>query len=61
MNNYLKYAGLGFQMLVTIAGLSFLGDYLDKRWAFETPWMTIVLALLGIVASTYQVIKTLNK
>ncbi len=61
MNNYLKYAGLGFQMLVTIAALSFLGDYLDKRWAFETPWMTIVLALLGIVASTYQVIKTLNK
>lgn len=45
-------------MLVTIAGLSFLGDYLDGRWGFKTPWMTIVLSLLGVAASMFQVIKS---
>lgn len=48
-------------MLVIIAGLSYLGHYIDNRWAFQTPWFTIILSLLGIFASTYQVIKTLTK
>jgi hypothetical protein len=45
-------------MLVTIAGLSFLGDFLDGLWEFEKPWMTILLSLLGVAASMYQVIKS---
>lgn len=45
-------------MLVTIAGLSFLGDYLDGRWGLKTPWMTIVFSLVGVAASMYQVIKS---
>ncbi len=61
MNSYLKYAGLGFQMLVTIGGLSYLGHYLDKKWELSTPWLTISLALFGVIASMYQVIKSLNK
>ncbi len=48
-------------MLVTIGGLSYLGHYLDKKWTMETPWMTISLALFGVIASMYQVIKSLNK
>jgi len=58
LNSYLKYTGLGLQMLVTIAGLSFLGDFLDGLWEFEKPWMTILLSLLGVAASMYQVIKS---
>ncbi|MCF8283503.1 MAG: AtpZ/AtpI family protein [Sphingobacteriales bacterium] len=61
MNNYIKYAGMGFQMLVIIGGLTYLGHYLDGKWSFATPWMTISLALFGIVASTYQIIKQLTK
>jgi len=52
---------MGFQMLVIIGGLTYLGHYLDKKWALHTPWMTIVLALFGIGASTYQIIKQLTK
>jgi F0F1-type ATP synthase assembly protein I len=47
-------------MLVIIAGLSLLGDYLDERLAFETPWLTIVFSLLGVTASMYLLIKQLN-
>lgn len=52
---------MGFQMLVIIGGFTYLGHYLDQRWALHTPWMTITLALFGIVASTYQIIKQLSK
>lgn len=52
---------MGFQMLVIIGGLTYLGHYLDQKWAMQTPWMTISLALFGIVASTYQIIKQLTK
>lgn len=48
-------------MLVIIGGMSYLGNYLDKKWAFQTPWMTVILALFGIGASTYQLIKQLTK
>jgi ATP synthase protein I len=52
---------MGFQMLVIIGGLTYLGNYLDHKWSFATPWMTISMALFGIVASTYQIIKQLTK
>ncbi len=61
MNNYLKYAGLGFQMLVIIGGLTYLGHYLDQKWGFSTPWMTVILSLFGVFASIYQIIKQLSK
>lgn len=52
---------MGFQMLVIIGGFTYLGHYLDAKWSFNTPWMTISLSLLGIVASTYQIIKQITK
>lgn len=47
-------------MLVIIAGLSLLGDYLDTRLALETPWLTIIFSLVGVSASMYLLIKQLN-
>lgn len=47
-------------MLVVIAGMSLLGDYLDERLAFETPWLTILFSLMGVTASMYLLIKQLN-
>jgi F0F1-type ATP synthase assembly protein I len=61
LNSYIKYAGLAFQMLVIIGGMTYLGNYLDNKWQFNTPWMTICLALLGVTAAMYQVIKSVNK
>lgn len=61
VNGYARYSGLGFQMLATIGGGVFLGQYLDKRQALETPWWTIGLTLLGIGLALYSVFKTLPK
>ncbi len=47
-------------MMVIIAGFSFLGNYLDKHFGFDKPWMTILFALIGIGISMYQIIKSLK-
>lgn len=59
-HNYTKFIGIGLQMMVIIAGFAFLGHYLDQKWAFKSPWMTIVCSLIGIGISMYQIIKSLK-
>lgn len=61
MNKYLKYTGLAFQMGATIGVLTYLGVYLDQRYAMPQPWFTIALALLAIIGSTVKLIIDLNK
>jgi len=52
---------MGFAMIAIILAGSFLGQYLDKLWAMEQPWMTIVLSLLSVAMSIYYFISQLNK
>jgi len=59
--SYLKFTGMGFAMIAIILAGSFLGQYLDKLWAMEQPWMTIVLSLLSVAMSIYYFISQLNK
>ena len=47
---YMGMAGkIAFGLMVPIIAACFIGIYLDKRLN-TTPWMTIVLLLLGLVA-----------
>ena len=47
---YLGMAGkIAFGLMAPIIAACFIGIYLDKRLN-TTPWMTIILLLLGIVA-----------
>lgn len=61
LNAYAKYSGLAIQMGAIIGVSVFLGQYLDGVLAFETPWLTIVLSLLGVFVSLYIVIKEVIK
>ena len=60
MQAVLKYSGLAFQMLAIIGGSAWLGYWLDGRMG-TSPWLTIVLLLLGVFLAVFQVIRSLTK
>ncbi len=55
-SKYAKFSSLGIQMGVTIAGLTWLGTFLDSKYATKPVW-TIVLSLAGVAIALYLVIK----
>lgn len=60
MNNYIKYSGLGFQMIVIIGIFSFAGYKLDQSMHHQTQWVTAVLSLIGVFVSLYIILKSLK-
>jgi len=58
---YLKWAGAGVQMVVTIGGFAALGWWLDQKYENEIPGWTLTLSLLGCVLSLYNLIKSFLK
>ena len=60
LNNYIKYSGLGFQMIGVIGAFAFAGYKLDEAQQTKTPIYTGILSLLGVLASLYIVIKGLK-
>ncbi|WP_026997007.1 AtpZ/AtpI family protein [Flectobacillus major] len=60
-NKYMRYMGAGTQMLVTIAGGVFLGNWLDKTFHTTTPWYSISCSLIFICAAIYLLIRSLPK
>lgn len=61
LNKFIRFSGVGMQMAVIIALGTLGGDKLDKKFEFETPWLTIVCSLLAIGASLYLVIKEVTQ
>jgi len=58
---YLKYSGLGFQMIAVLVLAAWGGMTLDDKMGNKNPWWTIGLMLLGVVASMYMIIKSVIK
>jgi uncharacterized membrane protein len=59
--NYLKFSSLAIQMgvLITLAALG--GDWLDESQENEFPIWTLILILLAIFGSLYQIIRAVIK
>ncbi|MVN20308.1 AtpZ/AtpI family protein [Mucilaginibacter arboris] len=60
MNNYIKYSGLGFQMIIIIGVFSFAGYKIDSALHHQTQWVTAVLSLVGVFVSLYIILKSLK-
>lgn len=60
VNSYLKYSGIGFQLIAVILIGVFLGKYLDKRFENETPYITAGLILVLLVIFLVKLIRDLN-
>jgi len=59
-NNFVKYTGIFFQMLVVIGLFAFIGYKIDEHRNSRTPIYTEGLSLVGFIISIYQVVKQLN-
>ncbi|WP_167856443.1 AtpZ/AtpI family protein [Hymenobacter metallicola] len=58
---FAKYSGLGFQMLAIIGVCAWGGVKLDEYFQNDKPWYTIGLMVFGLIAATYQVIRSLSR
>lgn len=56
-NNFAKFSGMAFQMLITILVGVFIGQYLDEKFPNDSSIYTLIFSLLFIGASLYTVIK----
>ena len=60
-NNYLKFTGMGVQMLVTIGLFTYAGYKIDEAAHHTAKWVTAVLSLTGVFVSLYLVIRSLKE
>ncbi|AMQ00655.1 hypothetical protein AY601_3795 [Pedobacter cryoconitis] len=58
--NFVKYTGMGFQMLATIGVFAFAGYKIDQYRNNAQMIYAALLGLLGVIISLYQVIRQLN-
>jgi ATP synthase protein I len=59
-NAWLKYAGIGTEMVLVIFLFTFIGHRLDKHLQMETPWWTILMLFAGLAFAFYLVYKQLK-
>jgi hypothetical protein len=59
-NGYLKYSGMGFQMIAIIGGLTYAGYWVDEKEHHQVQWVTAALALTGVFISLYVVIRSIK-
>lgn len=61
INTYLKFTSIGLQMGILVTAAALGGRWLDEKQGNETPIWTLVLILLSIFASLYQIIREVIK
>jgi ATP synthase protein I len=60
-NTFARFSTVGIQMGVIIAGFAWLGNFLDEKYLFKTPWWTLGLTLFGVAAGLTLVIREVIK
>ncbi len=58
---YLRYAGMGFEILVALLLCVGAGYGLDQYVRTEKPWFTLGFSLLGCGVAIYLMIRSLDK
>jgi hypothetical protein len=61
LNTYVKFSGLGFQMIAIIGMFAFAGYKIDESAHHQVRWVTAILSLVGVFISLYIVIVSLKK
>lgn len=60
-NTYLKYSGLGLQLLATIAVSGWLGHLVDQYLRLKYPVFMILFGFAGFGGIMYQLYKSISK
>jgi F0F1-type ATP synthase assembly protein I len=61
VNAYMKYSGLAFQLLGSMAILGWLGYKLDQKLSLQFPVFMLLFGFLGFGGVMYQVYKSLKQ
>lgn len=61
LKNWAFFVGIAFQMTIIIGGAIWLGIFLDQKFAFDFPWCTVGLSLVGVGAAITHVILELKR
>jgi predicted negative regulator of RcsB-dependent stress response len=61
VKDYVKYTGMGFQMIAIIGIFTYAGYRIDDSAHHQTKWVTAVLSLAGVLISLYVVIASVRK
>lgn len=61
LNDYIKYSGLGFQMIATMCLAAWAGMKLDEHYQVKSHLFTIFLLLFSVIASIYFAISTIMR
>ncbi len=61
INPYLKYSGMGFQLIAALCFGAWLGNLLDEYMQNQTPYFTLALLLFFLSATLFVIIRDLSK
>jgi ATP synthase protein I len=61
LNSYLKYSGMGFQLLAALILGAWLGNKADSYQQNQTPIWTLVLMFVFLAASMVLIIREISK
>lgn len=61
VKNYLKFSTIAIQMGALITAAALGGDWLDEYQENEFPLWTLILTLIAIFASLFQIIREVSK
>jgi ATP synthase protein I len=60
-HEYIRYAGLGFEILACILLFAAVGYGLDQWLETDKPWFLLTLSLVGCAVAIYLMIRQLGK
>ncbi len=52
----MSMAGMGFELAAAVAGFTFLGIWIDRRYDSE-PWGLLICAAIGVVGGLYNFVR----
>jgi ATP synthase protein I len=60
-NAYLRYSGLGIQLLVSIGAFAWLGHWLDQSLGLTFPAFLLTLVILSFAGNMILLYRSINK
>lgn len=60
-NPYVRYSGLGLQLLLTIGVAGWLGHKLDQHLSLEFPVFLLLFVLMGLAGTLYKIYQALKR
>lgn len=58
-NNYLKYSGIGLQLLVIVIGGTYAGFWIDEHFKNQKPVFSVIFGFVSVVLGIFYLVRQL--